>query len=321
MSSLYPQRSLRGYLGIAFRGLCMGAADIVPGVSGGTIAFISGIYEELIDSIRALAQPPFWQAVRQQRWRDALSAINFWFLLALSLGILTAILTLSRGLEYLLENEPVLIWSFFFGLVLASVVTVSRRIQHWTPTLVAGLLLGGVGAYILVGLVPVQTPNTWWFLILSGAIAICAMILPGVSGAFLLVLLGKYQFVLSAVNDRDIGVVALVAVGAVVGLLAFSQVLGALFHRYHDTTVAVLTGLMLGSLRKVWPWKEDVAWLQDATGEWVLNSEGHRIVVEQHNLIPTWGAADQVFLAILLALIGVALVLVLEWLANRMQLR
>lgn len=299
----------------------MGAADIVPGVSGGTIAFISGIYEELIGSIRALAQPPFWQAVRARRWRDALAAINVGFLLALALGILTAILTLARGLEYLLENEPVLIWSFFFGLVLASVVTVSRRIRRWTPGLAAGLLLGAVGAYILVGLVPVQTPNTWWFLILSGAIAICAMILPGISGAFLLVLLGKYQFVLSAVNDRDVGVIALVGVGAVVGLITFSQVLGALFHRYHDATVAVLTGLMLGSLRKVWPWKEDVAWLQDANGQWVLNTDGHRIVTGQLNLWPTLGADDQLLLALLLALVGIGLVLLLEWLANRMQLR
>lgn len=321
-SLLRSVRKPKDYLIIALKGMCMGAADIVPGVSGGTIAFITGIYEELIDSIRTVGQRDFIQAVLRFRIQDVLQILNWPFLLALGSGILLAIFTLAHSLEWLLENEPVYLWSFFFGLVLASIISVSKRVKKWTPSLGALMLAGAVGAYILVGLVPSQTPNDWWFLILSGAVAICAMILPGISGAFILVLLGKYQFVLSAVNGfrqtfnlQDLLTIVLVGIGAVVGLITFAQVLGWLFRRYHDGTVAVLIGLMVGSLRKVWPWKFDADWLRDSAGEFVL-SDGHRIVTEQHNILPNGGAGELV-LAIVIALAGVLLVLMLERLANQ----
>ena len=191
--STKKRRTIPQYLGIVARGICMGASDIVPGVSGGTMAFILGIYEELIDSIRTLGQPNFLQAVFKFRIKDIFQILNWEFLLSVAIGIFIAIITLSHALESLLINQPVYLWSFFFGLVLASVVVVSKRIKNWTPTLGGMLLLGAVAAYLLVGLVPVQTPNDWWFLIISGAVASCALILPGISGAFLLVLLGKYQ--------------------------------------------------------------------------------------------------------------------------------
>ena len=263
--STKKRRTIPQYLGIVARGICMGASDIVPGVSGGTMAFILGIYEELIDSIRTLGQPNFLQAVFKFRIKDIFQILNWEFLLSVAIGIFIAIITLSHALESLLINQPVYLWSFFFGLVLASVVVVSKRIKNWTPTLGGMLLLGAVAAYLLVGLVPVQTPNDWWFLIISGAVASCALILPGISGAFLLVLLGKYQYVLGSVNDVRAGdlnaafPLVFVAIGAVLGLVTFAQILGWLFRRYHDLTVALLIGLMVGSLRKIWPWKVDLA--------------------------------------------------------------
>ena len=311
------QRTPAEYLGLAFRGACMGASDIVPGVSGGTMAFILGIYEELINSIKTIGQPHFIRAAVRLRIEELFQILNWPFLLAVGSGILFSILTMSSILETLLVEQPVYLWSFFFGLILASIFTVSRRIRQWSLPLLVAVLVGAVGAYILVGLVPLQTPDGWWFLLLSGALASCAMILPGISGAFILVLLGKYQFVLSAVNDRDFVTLGLVAVGAGLGLVTFAQILGYLFKRYHDMTVAVLIGLMVGSLRKVWPWKMDVAWLEDSAGMRILDSHGEQIVTQQANFLPNLSsAAGEVGLAVVLALVGIGLILLLDRLAG-----
>ncbi len=318
----WPQRSLLGYLGVFVRGITMGAADIVPGVSGGTMAFIFGIYEELIDSIRTIGQPHFLNAVVHLRVVEAFKMLNWKFLMALGLGVITAIFTLAGPLEYLLVNYPVYIWSFFFGLVVASVFVVSRRIKRWTAGLLGALAIGAIGAYLIVGMVPLQTPNTWWFFMLSGALASCAMILPGISGAYILLLLGKYQDVLSAVNQRDFATLFFIAVGAAIGLVTFAQVLHYLFKRYHDATVAVLIGLMLGSLRKIWPWKVDTAWLTDATGALALDSHGEQIVTAQQNILPavsTGTEITQLAIAVLLAGVGIALVLLIETIATRSQ--
>ena len=302
------------------RGVFMGASDVVPGVSGGTMAFILGIYEELIESIRMLGEPQFLKALFGLRIAQALAMINWKFLLAVGAGIGIAVLTLAHSLEWLLINHPVFLWSFFFGLVLASVFVVAQRVSRWMLRRIAALVAGAVGAFLLVGLVPVQTPETWWFLFLSGALAICAMILPGISGAFILLLLGKYQFVLSAVTQRDVLTLAIVALGAAIGLVTFAQILGRLFERYHDTTVALLTGLMIGSLRKVWPWKEDVRWLREANGNFLLDSAGQRIVIEQSDVLPTLASAGDItnfIVAMLLATAGLAAILLLNRLAAR----
>ncbi len=313
------KRTPRDYIGLTVRGMAMGASDIVPGVSGGTMALILGIYEELIDSIRMIGQPEFFRAVLKFRIKDALSILNWQFMLALTLGIGLAILTLSHLLEQLLVNQPVYLWSFFFGLVLASVLMVSKRVQRWTPALGAVLLLGAVTSFLLVGLVPARTPETWWFLFLSGALAICAMILPGISGAFILVLLGKYEYVLNAVNGRDFFTLALVAAGALIGLVTFAQILSWLFKKYHDGTIALLLGLMIGSLRKVWPWKLDEAWLTHTDGSFVLDSFGERIVIEQADVLPTLANRADIIefaFAVGLALVGFRLILLLDRLAN-----
>ncbi len=304
------RRSPAEYAGLVARGFCMGAADVVPGVSGGTMAFILGIYEELIESIREFGQPPFLRALTRLRIREVFSIINWKFLLAVLSGIALAVLTLARVLEWLLHNRPTMVWSFFFGLVLASVVAVARRVERWRLSLWIALILGAVFAYILVGLVPLQTPDAPWFLFLSGAVAICAMILPGISGAFILVLLGKYQYVLNAVNRRDFLDVFWVVLGAGIGIISFAQVLGWLFRRYHDVTVAVLTGLMLGSLRKVWPWKVDV--------EFMIGRHGERIPTVQRNVLPDTFGGD-VAIAAGLAVVGLLLVLLLDWWADRLD--
>lgn len=301
------QRPLKNYVGLVARGFAMGSADVVPGVSGGTMAFILGIYEELVFSIRAVGRKEFWQALLHLRIKDALLAINLPFLIAVFAGIFLAVLTLAQGLEWMLKNQPVLIWSFFFGLVLASVVTVAKRVKRWGVILVVALAAGAVGAFFLVGAVPAQTPNTWWFLFLSGALASVAMILPGISGAFILLILGKYQFMLGAVNNRDIVSLAILAMGAAVGIVVFAQLLGYLLKRHHDLTVAILTGFMLGSLRKLWPWKETV--------ESILGSHGEPIPIRQLNIFPPAYNLEFVF-AIGLMIIGVVTVILIDRLAD-----
>lgn len=307
------ERSLLEYGWVTARGFAMGSADVVPGVSGGTMAFILGIYQELIESIRAVGQREFLQSVLRVRVAKALRILNWKFLLALSVGIVAAVISLAPQLEWLLENRPVMLWSFFFGLVGASVIVVAQRIMRWTPLILATLAIGTVVAFIIVGLVPVETPSSWWFLMLSGAIAICAMILPGISGSFILVLLSKYEFFLNAVNTRDLVSIALAGVGALIGLVTFAQVLGWLFKRYHDLTVALLTGLMIGSLRKVWPWKETLAFFVDEDGE--------RVPLIQNNILPelTVNGSFNMEIASALGLValGFVLVIVLEWLGSR----
>ena len=300
-------RSFFEYLVLTLKGFCMGAADVVPGVSGGTMAFILGIYEELIAAIKSFDLKSLKLLVTL-KIRLLLGHVSWRFLLAVGIGILTAIFSLARVLSWLLQNRPVLIWSFFLGLILASVVSVSRRIEKWRLLIWLCFLGGMVGTYFLVGLVPVSTPTDPWFLFFCGAIAICAMILPGISGSFILVLLGKYQFILGAVNDRNFAVLSIVVAGACVGIALFSRLLGWLLNRYHDLTVAVLTGLMLGSLRKVWPWKETI--------ESLVDTHGHAVSVVQANILPgQWDG--EVFAAFLLMMAGLLAVFLLDRIADR----
>lgn len=294
-------RSLLDYFWISARGFAMGAADVVPGVSGGTMAFILGIYDELLDAIHAVDMN-FIRRILTFKWKDAFAEFPWKFLLALALGIGAAILTLANALHWALENEPVYIWAFFFGLIIASIVTVRSRVSSWSMVNILAAAAAAVGAYILVGLTPSETPHTPILLFLSGAVAICAMILPGISGAFILVLLGKYRFVLEAVKNLDILTIALVGLGAVVGLIAFVRLLRWMLNKNHDLVVSILIGFMIGSLRKVWPWKA----LEPIS----------ETFVKETNFIPAVFNGE-VIIAILLMIVGVALVLVMEYFANR----
>lgn len=296
------KRSFFDYVILTCKGFCMGAADVVPGVSGGTMAFILGIYEELLDAIRSFNLKSLRQllAFRIQAFFES---ISWKFLLALGLGIFIAIFTLARLIAWLLHNTPVLIWSFFLGLILASVMTVSRRISIWQPLTWFSLITGLIGIYLLVGLVPGTTPDDLWFLFLSGAVAICAMILPGISGSFILVLMGKYQYILEAVNQRDFLVLFIVAAGACAGIASFSRILGWLLRQYHDLMVAFLTGLMLGSLRKIWPWKETV--------QSMIDSHGNTVPIIEANVLPAQ-LNGEVFSALGLMAAGFLLVFILD---------
>ena len=280
----------------------MGAADIVPGVSGGTVAFLMGIYEELIQSIKTVSGTTL-KLFLQGKWRAAWQSVPFRFVIPLGLGLMTAIFTLARAFAYLLNTYPQFLWAFFFGLVLASVYVVSKRVVTWDMHDYIAAGVTAVLAYIIVGAVPVETPNTLLALFVSGAIAICAMILPGVSGSFLLVIMGKYEQILSAVNNRDIVSLVVFALGAAVGLSLFSRVLSYLFRKHHDIVVAVLTGFMLGSLRKIWPWKEVVATR--------VNSHGDIVSLVENNVLPAQFDMSVVGVFVLF-LLGLAVVLMLE---------
>ncbi|WKZ34934.1 MAG: DUF368 domain-containing protein [Anaerolineales bacterium] len=295
------KRTLLEYFWISARGFAMGAADVVPGVSGGTMAFILGIYDELLASIHAV-DLNFIRRILTFKWREAFADFPWKFLLALALGIGAAILTLANALHWALENKPVFIWSFFFGLIVASIVTVRRRVASWSGVNILAAAAATLGAYILVGLTPSETPHTPLLLFLSGAVAICAMILPGISGAFILVLLGKYAYVLGAVKNFDLVTIALVGAGAVVGLLAFVRLLRWMLNKNHDLVVSILMGFMLGSLRKVWPWK--------------ILEPVHESFVREMNFIPS-AFNGEVMLALGFMILGVALVLVIEYAANR----
>ena len=290
----------------------MGAADVVPGVSGGTIAFITGIYEELLKSIKAVNLKTFRLLFKEgikPFWKE----INGRFLLTLFTGIGVSVVSLAKVLEMLLTEYPVLVWAFFFGLIVASAIYIAKQINNWKIGQVIALLLGIASAYIITRITPAQTTDAWWFLILSGAIAICAMILPGISGSFILLLLGKYAYVISAVSDFNVQVIALVGIGAVVGLVSFANVLSWLLNKYHNHTIAVLAGFMIGSLNKIWPWKETV--------ETYIDRHGEVQPLIQDNVLPSrfvevTGTTSYLWPAVLLAVVGFVLIFAIEKMAN-----
>lgn len=285
----------------------MGAADVVPGVSGGTIAFISGIYEELIDSISKvnLATIKLW---RQEGFSAMWKALNGNFLLSLVIGIGLSIITLAKLIKHLLETQPILIWSFFFGLVLASIIYVARQITRWNLGTIIVMVFGALVAYFITTLTPHVSNASYPYVFLSGALAICAMILPGISGSFILLLLGMYKPVLDAIHDKNIGLLATLMLGAVIGLLSFSRLLKWLFDHYENLTLAVLTGFIIGSLNKIWPWKE------------VLDSEminGKLKILDEISVLPASFKGDpQLGYALLLAGTGFAFIMLLEKLAS-----
>lgn len=286
----------------------MGAADVIPGVSGGTIAFISGIYEELLNSIRAINFDALKRLLKYGI-KDFWKSINGNFLASLLTGIAISILSLSRGILYLLENYPILVWSFFFGLILASALVIAESINRWNYPVLVSAFVGTAIAYIITLISPAETPVAGWFVFLSGAVAICAMILPGISGSFILLLMGKYAFILSALKDLNIPVIAIFSAGCITGLLGFSHLLSWMFAKYRDLTISLLAGFMLGSLNKVWPWKKIL--------QWRSNSKGEQVPFLEENIMP--GAYEQIYhqpsyltFAILLFASGFLLIYLLE---------
>nr|WP_298928039.1 DUF368 domain-containing protein [uncultured Allomuricauda sp.] len=301
-------RQLLDYVFITLKGIAMGAADVVPGVSGGTIAFISGIYEELISSINNINLSLF-TTLRKEGLKAFWDKANGNFLLALFSGIFISVLSLAKFLSWLLENQPILLWSFFFGLVLASIFFVGKEIKKWSTATVIMFIVGAAIAYFITELPPNENVESLPYLFLSGALAVCAMILPGISGAFILVLLGSYKTILDAVHERDVKIVITVALGAVFGLLSFARLLKWMFSHYKNITLALLTGFILGSLNKIWPWKKvlETKTFGDKT-----------VVIDDINVLPwAFDGDNQLILAIILAIIGFSLIFILERVASK----
>ncbi len=303
-----PNNNKQRLLGVYCRGIAMGAADVVPGVSGGTVAFITGIYEELLDSIRSINFKALGLLFKQgplAAWQH----INGNFLLVLLLGVLTSVVSLARGISYLLDHHPLLVWSFFFGLILASSIHMIKQIKVWQATTLIAIVVGAITAYAIGEMKPSELSPDLTIFFGAGAIAICAMILPGISGSFILVLLGMYGHVLTALKDLQLITIAAFAAGCGVGLLSFSHLLSWLFKRFHDLTLGLLTGFLIGSLNLVWPWKQTLSYYQ--------NRHGEQLALEQQNVLPTayqslTGIDPQTLWCLGLLALGMFLVFLLE---------
>lgn len=318
MRKLFPD-----YILITLKGIAMGAADVVPGVSGGTIAFISGIYEELLSTINSINLDAL-KTLKNQGIKSAWNAINGNFLLALLVGIATSILSLSKIIIHLLKTEPILVWSFFFGLVVASIVHIWKQVYKWGGLSVAMLILGIAISYYITIARPVSSPDSALYLFFSGFLAIIAMILPGVSGAFILLLMGSYEAVLGNINllrdslvnsDADglrtaLGNIGLIALGCILGIKLFSKILKWMFENHKNATLTLLIGFMIGSLNKLWPWKEVL--------ETRINSHGETVPFLERSILPiNFDGEPQIIGAIIASVLGFLTIYLLEKFAQK----
>ncbi len=302
------QRRPIDYIIISVKGMAMGAADAVPGVSGGTIAFISGIYEELITTISNVNLSLF-STLKNEGFSAMWSKLNGNFLVALLTGIIVSFVSFMRLAKYLIENHPILIWSFFFGLIIASIYFVGKQITRWNIGAIVTLIIGAIVAYFITSLPSLGSNENPWFLTIAGAIAICAMILPGISGSFILVILGAYKTLSDAIHDFDFKKIGLFVLGAIVGLLSFSRVLKWLFKHYYNLTLALLTGFIFGSLNKIWPWKKILSYR--------TNSKGVEVPFLDESVSPfNFEGDNQLLFAIGLMVAGFLTIILLEKIGN-----
>jgi len=307
------ERSKKQLLGITLRGMAIGAADVVPGVSGGTIAFISGIYEELIHSISSINLKAL-KILRKEGIKPFWKHINGTFFVALLLGIAISVLTLANLVTYFLNEHPVMVWSFFFGLVLASVYIIIRTIDKWSVFSVISLMVGTAGAAYIATLHVTASGGDLWYIFVSGAIAICAMILPGISGAFILVLMGSYGIVMQGLKELDWLLISVFASGCLVGILSFSHLLKYLFANFKNLLLAFLTGTLIGSLLKVWPWKNNfgdapVVVHSDGREEWMQVNVWPK---DYLNIVDGANSSANIFYAVLLMIAGFMVIYTLE---------
>ena len=258
--------NIKNLILLYLKGVAMGSADVVPGVSGGTIAFITGIYERLLNAIKSVDLEAL-KLLRGFQLKALWKHIDGSFLLVLFAGIVTSFLSLAKIITYLLENHPIQLWAFFFGLIVISALMVLREIKQWSVGVFIAMLAGIAIAYFITSATPAETPDEPWFLFIAGAVAICAMILPGISGSFIVLLFGKYSYMMEALKEVRIMDILFFMAGCAVGLLSFARIVSWFFKKYHNMTVAVLSGFMIGALNKVWPWKEAVQTYLDRHGE------------------------------------------------------
>jgi len=300
---------MKEYIGYILKGLGVGIANIIPGVSGGTIALITGIFERLINAIKSFDLNSV-KLLFQGKWKAFAEKTDFYFLVAVFAGVFIAIISLAKVFGFLFQNYPVYIWAYFFGLVLASVYFVGKRVDRWTASVVISLIVGTSIAVVLSFFNPATENDGFFYLMLCGVVAICSMILPGLSGSFVLMLMGNYQLVaIDAINERNFSIILPVGIGAVVGLIAFSHLLSWVFKHYKNQTIALLTGFILGSLNVLWPWKQ-ATYLTDTAGDFILK-HGEKIVARYESVLPEAFNA-QVWFALLLVIVGIASIAALE---------
>lgn len=300
---------MKEYIGYILKGLGVGIANIIPGVSGGTIALITGIFVRLINAIKSFG-PGAFKMLLKGNWKGFAEKTDLYFLVAVFGGVILAIVLLARIFGFLFEHYPVYIWAYFFGLVFASVYFVGKRVDKWTVSVVISMIIGTGLAVIISFFNPAMQNESFLYLLLCGVVAVCSMILPGLSGSFVLILMGNYQLVaIDAINNRDLEILFPVAIGAVVGLIAFSHLLSWVFKRFKDQTIALLTGFILGSLNVLWPWKKE-EYLMDEAGGLILK-KGEPVVSKYLSVLPQ--AMDrEVWIAILLFVVGIISIVALE---------
>ncbi|TDK44194.1 DUF368 domain-containing protein [Algoriphagus formosus] len=303
-------RSIKKYLINYLKGMAMGAADIVPGVSGGSIALITGIYQQLLDSINSFNKENLSLLLKLDL-KGFFKSVNGKFLLSLVLGILTSAFTLSRLITYLMDEHPIPLWSFFCGLILVSAFWILKEIKRWHLGVVLAVILGTALAWWVTELPPTSSPDATWFTFVAGAIAICAMILPGISGSFILLILGKYENIMTAISERDLFTLGVFAAGCVVGILSFSRVISWLLKKFYSTTIGLLSGFMLGSINKLWPWKVVTQYRTSSSGEqkpFLTENLWPSEYLEQVGLEPNLGLAIAGFVGGIVLVLGIDLV-------------
>ena len=308
-------RRAKDYILLYLKGIAMGGADVIPGVSGGTVAFITGIYEELLHSIRSVDLDAL-KLLRSFQFADFWKKINGSFLLVLFAGILTSLLSLAKLMTWLLANHPIQVWSFFFGLILISSPLILREIKKWHVGIIFSFIAGIVIAYLITILSPAQTPDDLWFIFIAGAIAICAMILPGISGAFILLLLSKYEYMIQAITQVNIPVIVVFALGCLTGIMSFSRLLSWILMHYRHVALAMLGGFMLGSLNKVWPWKYCLEFRENTKREQVCSIDKS---VLPWDFFEKTGNDPQIIQAIVMMALGVYIVVLIEKIAERLK--
>lgn len=311
------KRSLKDYLSLVLKGAGMGAANVIPGVSGGTIALITNIFEEMIDSIKSFDLKAI-KLLFTGKLKEFLRHINLWFLVAVFLGVGISIVSLAKLLEFLFANYPVYVWAFFFGLILASVYFVGRTVRRWNASVVISLVIGTGVAIVISVLNPASENDHFLYLTICGVIAVCSMILPGLSGSFVLILLGNYELVMiNAVSNFRIDILLPVVIGAALGLIVFSHFLSWVFKKFRDQTISLLTGFILGSLAILWPWKNPVYKLDDI-GQILTKSDGDMVIAGYERFIPD-AINSEVILAVVYAVIGIVVIWAIEKYAGVIQ--
>ncbi len=266
------------------KGFAMGAANVIPGVSGGTIALITGIFERIIDAIKSFNGTAFGLLVKG-KIKEFIQYTDLYFLLSVFVGMVVSVVTLAKLLAFLFNTYPIYIWAFFFGLILASVYFVGKTINRWNISVIVSFIIGTALALSVTFLTPATQNDSFFYLVICGVVAICSMILPGLSGSFILILMGNYELVMiQAVNEMNINILFPVLIGAVAGLVVFSHILSWIYKKFKNQTIAILTGFILGSLSILWPWKNEIYRLNQA-GDFILNN-GEKIVQSYSLYIP-----------------------------------